>query len=827
MSNTTITISQLPPIGNAFTPSSILPVVQTTGVLSTDSASLGNLGNYILTQAGANLKPAYVSNFAYAVTNAAQPAITSVGNLTGLTVNGVTNLGNVGNVKIKGGTTGYYLQTDGNGNLAWVAGGGSGNGVVGGSNGQVQFNNAGSFGGDTGLIYDSGNQNLSTVNFFATSATIYGTVAAIDVTASGNITAGNLITGAFTSNGNITANHFIGNGSLLTGITATANGAGPNTAVQYNANGIFAGDANFAYDYANNILNVTKANLGNLIVSNSINGGNLVSANNIVANYFAGEGGNISNIKGANVNGAVGLSTYAGTANSVAVANVIGIGNIATVALNGSSSQVLYGNGQWAATASSYGNSNVAAFLENYGSNTITTTGNVTTGLLTVPASDNGSIVFSDNGTDNNGSLKVDGGLNMIVRANSNFYVKQAGQDRLAITDGNTDLMASTNVVIHSNKAGTENKWIFDNSGNLSLPGSVNYQVVGLGGNGHFDINSWYPVNISTGDGVNDAVSTWNFGYNGVLTFPGNFATIFADTGANQLNINSGGDGGGYVTINATTDTGIGGSQNVSILTNFGGSSNSYIWNFDNTGNLTTPGSIITGNGSGGNISGVDIITANYYLGDGSNLSNITGSNIIGADGNASNVLYGNGVFAAAPSGGGYGDSNVVTLLSSYGSNTITTTGNISAGNLNASANILGSGYGRFTGTFDESQASTYGMYLGYAGGTPRMMFGTGNTSQTFEIDNDSGNLRFYQPGSTKATLTSNGDWLPSGNVIANTYTKTTPVTVSALPSAATVGAGARAFVTDANSNQFANLATGGGIYNVPVFSNGTNWYVG
>jgi hypothetical protein len=45
-------------------------------------------------------------------------------------------------------------------------------------------------------------------------------------------------------------------------------------------------------------------------------------------------------------------------------------------------------------------------------------------------------------------------------------------------------------------------------------------------------------------------------------------------------------------------------------------------------------------------------------------------------------VLYGNGVFAAAGSGGSYGNSNVCDFLASYGSNTITTTGNVSVGNI-------------------------------------------------------------------------------------------------------------------------------------------------
>jgi hypothetical protein len=86
-------------------------------------------------------------------------------------------------------------------------------------------------------------------------------------------------------------------------------------------------------------------------------------------------------------------------------------------------------------------------------------------------------------------------------------------------------------------------------------------------------------------------------------------------------------------------------------------------------------------------------VSAGYLKGDGGNISNITAANITGlgnvalinTDGNSSNVLYGNGAFAAAGGGGGsYGDSNVVTLLNAFGSNTITTTGNVSVGNITA-----------------------------------------------------------------------------------------------------------------------------------------------
>jgi hypothetical protein len=111
----------------------------------------------------------------------------------------ILSLGNVSALSIGGGENGYFLQTDGNGNLTWVAGGGGGgNGTPGGSNTQVQFNDAGSFGGDSGFTYNKNTDVLSVNN----------------LTVSANIT-----TNKVYATGNITANYFIGNGSQLTGLT--------------------------------------------------------------------------------------------------------------------------------------------------------------------------------------------------------------------------------------------------------------------------------------------------------------------------------------------------------------------------------------------------------------------------------------------------------------------------------------------------------------------------------------------------------------------------------------------------------------------------------
>jgi hypothetical protein len=119
---------------------------------------------------------------------------------------------------------------------------------------------------------------------------------------------------------------------------------------------------------------------------------------------------------------------------------------------------------------------------------------------------------------------------------------------------------------------------------------------------------------------------------------------------------------------------------------------------------------------AGANVSGAVLYatTANSVaVANVSGIGNIATTNI---DGNASNILYGNGIFASAPSPGvSYGNSNVATFLASYGSNTITTTGNITAGNIsvgtgNVTLGTLTTGAnttaGTITGNFSLSAGS-------------------------------------------------------------------------------------------------------------------------
>jgi hypothetical protein len=177
-----------------------------------------------------------------------------------------------------------------------------------------------------------------------------------------------------------------------------------------------------------------------------------------------------------------------------------------------------------------------------------------------------------------------------------------------------------------------------------------------------------------------------------------------------------------------------------------------------------------SGNITAGNLIGNISITGNV-TGTGTNVNVVAGAYTWSFDNTGNLVLSGN-TFAvnyangtAVSLGGNYGNANVVANLAALSSNPISTTGNITGGNIIATANVLANGYARLTGSFDESQASTAGLYLGYAGGTPRIMFGTGNTNQTLEIDNDGGTLRFYKPGTTLASLTNSGVFSAAGNI--------------------------------------------------------------
>ena len=164
--------------GNAFSVAGANVTGQVNYAAVANSVAAANITGTI---ANANYA-AYAGN----VTIAGQSNITSLGTLTGLTTTGVANfigasnvaLGSNANVHITGGTNGQYLQTNGSGNISWVSGGGTGNGVVGGSDTQIQFNDGGNFAGNVGFTFNKTTGNAAIPN---------------NLSVTSNITAGNVI----------------------------------------------------------------------------------------------------------------------------------------------------------------------------------------------------------------------------------------------------------------------------------------------------------------------------------------------------------------------------------------------------------------------------------------------------------------------------------------------------------------------------------------------------------------------------------------------------------------------------------------------------------
>ena len=282
---------------------------QTTAYPGT-SNSLSLTGN--ISAGNANLGNLTTSNFFHGVfdaTSSSQPNITSVGNLSSLTVGNATS-----NVLIIDGNvnaTGAINANNFNGNFSGNFSGNvdiSGNIKIGGSNTQVLFNSNGDVQGSNAYTFDyvaniltlTGNLfttnanlgNVATANFFIGAGNNLSNIAGANV--SGQV-ANALISGTVYTNAqpnitsvgtlsslSVTANVTAGN--ILTNSLLYANGspwdlqepAGSNTQIQYNdGNSNFGASANLTFDYSSNTLTTTNISAANGVISgNTINGKN-------------------------------------------------------------------------------------------------------------------------------------------------------------------------------------------------------------------------------------------------------------------------------------------------------------------------------------------------------------------------------------------------------------------------------------------------------------------------------------------------------------------------------------------------------------------------
>lgn len=492
--------------------------------------------------------------------------------------------------------------------------------------------------------------------------------------------------------------------------------------------------------------------------------GNLTAPGNITANYFIGDGSQLTNIPttygDADVENLLQtLNTEIYSTGNITANDITATGNISANYFIGDGSQLT-------GLPVAYGDSNVTSLLSSLGSNAIATTGNISGNFVAPASTANTQILFNNNGIiggvpqftfDINGNtlnlagsstLKVadiqtpSGALRLIpssgitysygnfhpLFANTyslgqssgrwqNFFTNTANIVTLDtignitsggnVSVGNLITANTGNVIL-----GGANSYLKQNSSNarINLSGSVTLTPdtnadaasgVIIGGNGYLlapNGSRNAVLNYGGGSGTmgiytlnvygNTATAIHNGGANGVGNIGGNtsnrFNTLFALAADLTGNITAGNiltdhlyyaNGSPYVTGGST----YGDSNVTSLLAALGSNS------ISTTGNITA-----------GNISGNISITGNV-TGTSTNVTLVAGSyswtfnnagNLV-LPANTFSINYANGAAVSLGSGTNYGNSNVVTLLSAYGSNSIVTTGNIDVGNLRATGSSV------------------------------------------------------------------------------------------------------------------------------------------
>jgi hypothetical protein len=444
-------------------------------------------------------------------------------------------------------------------------------------------------------------------------------------------------------------------------------------------------DANFAalnahVDTAGTVTTNAQPNITSVGTLNSLTvSGNITSSGNITADYFLGNViGSFSNAVYANTAGFADSANVANVANvaySVAGANVVGAVANATYALT-------------AATATSVGTANIANIANVAysvaGANVSGAVANATYALTANTAtfvSTANTATFAGTVTTNaQPNITSVGNLTSLIVSGNSTVINNFTVGANATISGSANVGA--NLLVVGNVGGNN----FTILGNVSTSGVIN-----AGG----DITT--SATINTASLLSGNIST--YGGNSYIYSAGG---IYAN---NQISAT-----GNITTAGYFIGTFVG---NVSGNLVVPGSNTQVLYN--NSGNAGASGNLTFNNATqllavGGNVSASGNITGSYILGNGSQLTGIPVS---------------------------YGNSNVNTLLSAWGSNTLSTTGNITGGY------IFGNG-SQLTGLSSTYGNSNVATYLPTYTGNLRAVTGaiaTANATANVTIGPSSGNL--------------------------------------------------------------------------------------
>jgi hypothetical protein len=703
-----------------------------SGNLFTGNANLGNLavanffsgnGASLSSIAGANVTGqvgnALISGTVY--TNA-QPNITSLGTLSGLTVNGVTSLGGNGNVIITGGTNGQFLQTNGSGNLSWVTVGTSGisNGTSSVSVPVADGNIIANVAGNSTLVITATGANLTGYANISGNANVGNLGTAGAITAGGNITGGNVTTAGKVVASALESNVATGTAPIVVASTTkvtnlnadlldgydTATAATANTVVVRDANGNITGN-----NISGTLSTASQPNITSVGTLSSLEvSGNITSSANVVTDLIVGKTSGVT-IAAAGSNQDIELKpSGTGTVDvwSKVISNValpVASTDAATKGYVDAAVEGLHIHAPCAAaTPDTLANISSGTITYNNGSSgvgaTLTTTGTYTlvdgVNIATVGvrvlvkneanAAHNGIYTYTSStvltrATDFDTPTEMGGGDFTFIQAGTLY-----NDTGWVMTDPVTTVGTTAVNWLQFSGAGT-----YTAGTGLTLNGtqfSISNTAVTAGAYGNGDYNATFTVNAQgqltaaanvaiTANAANLTGTTLSSTVvNSSLTSVGTLGSLAVTGNATAGNVyaNSGTIGASLLTGTLTTAA----QPNI---TSVGALSSLSVTGNANVGNLGTGGLIVaTGNIDGGNLNtgGALSVTGN------ANVGNLGTGGLITATGN---VTGGNLVTAGALSV--TGNANVGNLGTG---GLITATGNVSGGNLTTAGAVVATG---------------------------------------------------------------------------------------------------------------------------------------
>ena len=734
--------------------------------------------------------------------NATVPANnnTSLYNATGVpqTINNnITVTGNIsagGYISAAGNVYGANLVTTGNVYAGNIIGNIVGNIALTGGNTEVVFNNNNSACSSPAFTFDSASNTLAITG----AVTATGNVAGNYILGNGSqltglpATYGNsnvtTLLSAFGSNtvsttGNISAGYFVGDGSLLTNLPpgnySNANVAAflPTYTGNITANAISA-TGNVAGLYilgdGSQLTNLPIPGVyGNTQVAAFMAafGSNVVSTTgNVTAGYFLGDGSQLTNLPAGNYS----------NANVVSLLSVFG-SNVVSTTGNVTAGYFLGNGSQLTGITTDYSNANVVSLMANFGSNTISTTGNITgnyilgdgsqlTNLPIQPGTYSNANVaaylpiytgdyaggnMSLTGNVTASYLKTSGATGNIVGANyvsANFYLGDGGLlSNISSTYGNSNVTTLL-AALGSNT--------ISSTGNITTTANVSGGYI-LGNGSQL---TGLPAGYSNAD-VNSHLAA--FGSNVISTTGNITAGYFVGDGSLLTNITGANVTGTVANATFATSAGSATTATDAAQANYANIANS-VSGSNVTGAVAQATVADTANAvAGGNVSGQvanALVAGTVYTNAQPNITSVGTLSALSVSGNITTggiltdgYYYANGAPFSGGGGSTYGDANVNTLLAAWGSNTLSTTGNVSSGLLKSGAVA----YTNTDGTVGQV-LTTYGNGVTYfstvsggsgspGGANTQLQFNNsgafaGNSAMTFDVTSGNvtlGNIRF------------------------------------------------------------------------------------